>query len=469
MDNIDKDFQRYLTIVDTINDFGSSSRSNYDQIERKELKNHIMFSLFDKIGDNLYNLPRNDINNRYLKPCYDKLMKAFRPPLGSNARKEFHRPSDVENNTDEKFKQYLRENGNDYITKGNYYQTIENMTEFDLDSDLVPDKGWLFRELKDLTQGKMIKYVLDKNIAKKKIFCNSTFQYRDSMYINANTQNKNNNSNVFKDDDDCFHKDIVEYKITKDDGETFILDELGVKKEGQSYKLYYSCNGSNHISINFDVNIKAQQLTLFLKAAEELDKIETLEAESLKVLDSMFKIRCLKYNKYNTASTSEEYVILNEEEFLRVLFDLKRCMDYLPVKAALNANKKLNVKNIIYFFVSSDRLAIIYALLQKCPCIYVPDNANIFHVYNYNSNLSMEQTGGLKVSPQSTKITNKKSRSKEKFYFENFKISTLIGDIDDKNKSAFEEFMLNYQKKFNVDYLNYFWFIIYRFIFMLIE
>ena len=61
----------------------------------------------------------------------------------------------------------------------------------------------------------------------------------------------------------------------------------------------------------------------------------------------------------------------NRFRYIRSLYDLKRSGDYMTVEAALQANKNRS-PDVIYIFVSVDRMAVGYALTRGVPSILVP-------------------------------------------------------------------------------------------------
>jgi hypothetical protein len=299
--------------------------------------------------------------------------------------------------------------------------------------------------LETLTDGKVIKYVLDKNIADDKIFC-----------INPYDMDNNNNDTM------CFHKDYFDYYISKNNYETLCLKNLGTKKEQTKYQLFHT----DIIPISFKHKKKAQKLTLFIKAIKEFE-FQDIENLSLKTIDAVFNIRCDEYQEIYEQN-NDTYLVLNKPDYIYSLYDLKRGMDYLPVKATVNANKKFSRDDVMYFYVSSDRLAILFALLQGCPCIYIQSDANLLHVYNHKGLIPVEDRmqGGHIIENSNSKST--KSKRKPDYYFGDIFINEVV-DENKKDKSYFELFLLNYKKYFNKNEMDCFWYIIFRFLFYLIE
>ena len=97
----------------------------------------------------------------------------------------------------------------------------------------------------------------------------------------------------------------------------------------------------------------------------------------MKSLEDTYKITLkLKENKIplklkEDKSSSTDLVPLSPEEFILALFDFKRSMDYLYVKACQSANASAT-PNHRFVFVSNDRSACLYSILLGNPTILTP-------------------------------------------------------------------------------------------------
>ena len=216
---------------------------------------------------------------------------------------------------------------------------------------------------------------------------------------NKVSENTTNNS-VIKNHNDCCHKDHVAYIIQKKDYETMELNEVGVKNLTQ-YKIVHSYKNEDNVPIVFLNHQPHKGLTLFNRAIIEMNShaLDTLQNTALQVIDDVFGIRCDRYAAIYTTSLDHRFVSIKwtqPTKFPKALYDLKRAMDYLPVKATKNANLTFSQHDLIYFYVSSDRLAISYALLQGCPCILVDKGGTTFHIYNHKGSV---MHGGRSMIP----------------------------------------------------------------------
>jgi hypothetical protein len=114
---------------------------------------------------------------------------------------------------------------------------------------------------------------------------------------------------------------------------------------------------------------------------QELNK-KTVNAYKQKKGELLDKLR-ENMNPQTSERLSRDIIILEENDYVLALFDLKRAMDYLQVKACVSANEK-DKKN--YIFVSNDVLAITFALMNRQPCLKTAEigKVKIGTLYNYN-------------------------------------------------------------------------------------
>ena len=366
----------------------------------------------------------------------------------------------------------------------------------------------LYDQLSHISGKRFVKYVLDKNRTDNALFCvdpaiieettnASSIDTRVKPFIfksrykglfddyDDNRQSlPNNNDGAIKNTDDCCHKDHVDYFVTKNDCELLEIQTLGVKNLSQTnrnYKTVYSYEDEIDIPIQFMPDQRYKGLTLFNRVIIEMvsDDLETLRNTALQVIDTVFSLRCDRYaNIYGPTSSHMRSVSVRWTEpakFPKALYDFKRAMDYLPVKATKNANNQFGTHDMIYFHVSSDRLAIAYAILSGCPCILVENGGETFHVYNPKG--PREMVGGITASRVKTKTTLPKSQSESKRTeedmesYEDYMRMRLEDLLPAKGnpKSNFEAFLVRYKKVFKETKIDYFWYAVYRFLFFCLE
>ncbi len=149
---------------------------------------------------------------------------------------------------------------------------------------------------------------------------------------------------------------------------------------------------------------------------------------------------------------STDYIDLYPEEFNLALLDFKRAMDYLQVKACVESNKQN--EEVSYVFVSQDRPAILFALLNNCQCIKttqmkktnkktnVVKGDNILTLYNFG--------------PNKKKIIINASDERQVIYNENINNANLIINKDEEEDNGeIEEIEVEPEEQFENGAINY--------------
>jgi hypothetical protein len=201
--------------------------------------------------------------------------------------------------------------------------------------------------------------------------------------------------------------------------------------------------------------------------------LNALQTAALQTIDRLFSLRCDRFTTMYESSSIQTPVYLSSIEFHHALYDLKRGMDYLPVKATRNANLEFSKNNMMYFYVSSDRLAIAYALLQGCPCIYVEQGGNVFHIYNYRGQVTgmsggqaTTETTTMNYPKEQPPISKRNGEETENLYgYQQLRLDHLIPDASKEPFTEFESFLLRYKTVFKERFITNFWYIVYRFLF----
>jgi hypothetical protein len=519
--DIDKQsrLQRFLSIIDTIHDFCNTNRNitnSKDKLTRELLKDRVLQSLNLQFSYAL-EAERIFIDNAQL---HDQMLiiqrEIYCTADGPNL------PNNLEEKTITIIKDIFKAHNKDYYNEGEYFKILsipKNMSSEELNN-----------KLKDICGCNYVKYVLDKNRAKSHLFCVNPFNikiinttqsnplykkviqrsiYKGLFYDFENQKNKisiktgthsvlnyfttNTQNNTISGKEDCLHLDIVDYSLEKTSNELFTFDKLGVKKFNNKFRLYHTIGNLVDSPILFENNKKTdfKGLTLFLKSLQNIVKkfnkdkefykdditnIEQLETNALETISDVFRIRYKEFT-YKTPMNKDKIIYLPKLDFMYAIYDLKRSMDYLPVKACRNINKQFEKDSIKYFYITSDRLALMYALIQECPCIYIEYNStndniiNNFHIYNYKSNIT---GGALHDNTLIHKVTLFKEdcnitieQKKQKEYNEKIPLT----DILDFNNpiDSFEQFLIGYKELSGRNYITYFWYVVYRFMFFFME
>jgi hypothetical protein len=108
-----------------------------------------------------------------------------------------------------------------------------------------------------------------------------------------------------------------------------------------------------------------------------------------------------------------------------------------------------------------------YAIIQKCPCIYICDN---FHIYNYKSKIP-DESNIIKLDIFSEYYIRGCDESIEEEEIKEYIHRIPLSDIFDLNnpKDKFEKFLIRYKTSTGRNYISYFWYVVYRFIFFFAE
>lgn len=280
-------------------------------------------------------------------------------------------------------------------------------------------------ETKKYTLGpsKIARYILDGNALNNDIFNglteNGLFTEYDAIKSKAKSKGKNTKGNGNSmtylaelpiDDDveqspESFSFYTSEYFLTKCSnqenigGELLFLDKIGAYQPlNRRHNLYFMYK---NITYSIDVDQSSQNVSnglgLFVQLINAINE-RTLGVSSLRqdVKDelkskleklglSLIRKRyslILDFQDNTNANANavhkldlgkkkqtkdQNFLYLERQDFIIALFDFKRAMDYLYVKACYEANKSQT--DTTYVFVSSDRSAIWYALNLGCPCI----------------------------------------------------------------------------------------------------
>ena len=183
-------------------------------------------------------------------------------------------------------------------------------------------------------------------------------------------------------------EEFQQYKLTKKKNELLFVDEIAVKNADDGYNMILKLKTNINVIVDLSKKSKDKNgLPMFLKLFDEINKKTLgyknrrkevseqlksgLEKAGLEDLKKMYRITLA-----DVADNDPQYIVLNKEEFIKALFDFKRAMDYLYVKASLTANmrEKIDAKfkepqKRKFVFVSTDLSAICYSIFLNNPCI----------------------------------------------------------------------------------------------------
>jgi hypothetical protein len=246
---------------------------------------------------------------------------------------------------------------------------------------------------------------------------------------------------------------LANYQLTKQDRELLFFDTLGVKRFGDNYIIYHTFgNKECHISFDDLDLIKIAKLS-------ETSSIEDVEKSALTTIKNVFKIVCTKFDNDETPDDTIQF--LNVQNYTYALYDLKRAMDYLPVKACKNANMKFGETAFIY--VSQDRLAVMYAILQNCISILTKPNKTI--VIYKNTTFTNLIGGTDKPKYPNTEIEMNETIDSE--YIE-FNDAIPFDDLAVSENNLFTEFLTTYKNVSNKKHISFFWYVVYKTLFAFI-
>jgi hypothetical protein len=210
-----------------------------------------------------------------------------------------------------------------------------------------------------------------------------------------------------------YEEEFQQYKLTKKKHELILFDTISIINKENNYIVKLSF-GSQTKEIKTENRSKG--LPMFLKFFDEITKrtlgyknistsnfIKDQLAKGLKKLClDEFKIM-YKITLQELDDSEKEYLKLKKEDFIKALFDIKRSMDYLYVKACCTANMReklaanpgfpINAKKAInlpnkqekkFIFVSLDKSAIAYALMLNTPCILTTTQGGYKYIELFN-------------------------------------------------------------------------------------
>ena len=247
-----------------------------------------------------------------------------------------------------------------------------------------------------------IAYVTDANQLNNDLFSSSNNMHYQGLFTDYDavktkkivktsipTVSKNNEPSVFRRNSDnsqsggaFINDEFTIYSLTKSANELLFFDELGVFQQDSTFIIGHYINKIFR-KIELDarkIDKTPNGLSLFLKIINEINKktlgalqirndqklqlISKLKQASLQALEDRYRITIGLEDKSRDYA-KENIAQLERQDFILALFDLKRSMDYLYVKAAKQAQRN----NTKFVFVSNDRSAIFYALWLDIPCI----------------------------------------------------------------------------------------------------
>lgn len=226
----------------------------------------------------------------------------------------------------------------------------------------------------------------------------------------------NSDSNDGNDVYNAYINEFQEYALEKSKGELIFLDKIFVEYDSsyrQKFKLRYSINKNQDkdININRASNTNSKKypkgLSQFLMLFDEINRktfgykklasigkdkktklIQQIQKIGLQVIEDTYKVS-LKLDNENEQNTGN-IIKLYPDEFIKSLFDFKRSMDYLYIKACKAANTsgqtwynfpgkdaefmstEQSCSQHKFVFVTGDRSAAAYSIYLGNPTIYTP-------------------------------------------------------------------------------------------------
>jgi DNA-binding transcriptional MerR regulator len=430
------EIQKILSILDTVHDYGNTGRVN-DVFKKKKMNTefnpafiidflilgYVHHYFKDIIGLSKSQHYLKDINNcnrtDYLK-SNTKIINLFCknfyfPTYGDRIIYRSPSPETVSKSI---LFEYLKEKNIQYKEKVCEWNDLKksNLIKLNLGNkkdgtgiyaleDIEEQASKLYTKLQYFYNAKELSYVTDANKMNNKWFCVSGQSYTHykgifSQFDSFKTKTQSGGMGKFDlDEYRCNEEEFQTYTLTEKGGELLKLTELYVNKEDDLYTLEYKLDKSQKlIKLTEDDSSKKDPrgLSLFLLLFNEINK-KTLGYLSFNKGDAKKHnleedIKNIGYNalkdKYKIGldliDSDKSIVLLKPKDFVLVLLDLKRSMDYLYVKAAYSANQNQNDKK--YIFISSDRSAVYYSLLLNTPAILTPpkDDLGNRYIYLYN-------------------------------------------------------------------------------------
>jgi hypothetical protein len=274
---------------------------------------------------------------------------------------------------------------------------------------------------------------------------------------------------------DCvIRRNLQNYELSKSNKELLFFDTLGVKKSGGQYVIYHNIGDKEYLIEMDKMPIDAKKgLPLFaLSVLDALDKskrkpfdsdpiqdISLIQDIASKTISLVFKIGC----PLMTSSGKVASIQLSEDKYIQALYDLKRAMDYLPIKACSEANKHPTTSHQTKFvYVSQDRLAVMYSLLQGCPTLHTKKDKRCVM---YNAPII---GGGIVDKPQKRSVNSlQNSISTDVEQRDTFYNIPFNDYIDASNITLFDQFIAVLKEQSKDKYLNLVWYVTYKKLFYL--
>lgn len=481
----DVDQQQFLSLMDTIHDFGDTGRTK-DVILQKNadagfasfnnavLLDFLMLSLVrdnfrDIIGLSLrhnYLTTKEDCSTNKVKDHYiaQYICRAFY--WSAYEKKVVYRsptePEKISKNfifASRDFPKGEKVNLTieDAINKdGVQRNKIPFKTSINIYEDGVVKSDKVQTAFQNVLRSHKVKYVLDANALNNDIFEGKTetgwFTKYDALRSKESkekTRSKETKTPKYEEelpleiieDEQQGRFDTLPYYLTRKQvdvnggggvgGELLVLDKIGAYKPPSKniHSIYYDYNKKSY-DINLKKNVDSKFVTglgLFVQLINAInertlgvlslrqdakDELRSkLESLGMALITDRYRLK-LEMTDSSTDDShnangskikqmkDDRFLHLKKHDFIMALFDFKRAMDYLYVKACYEANKAQN--DIKYVFVSSDRSAICYALNLGCPCmltrkVHVDENGKkqqkvvIYRPDLYNKNITSKK------------------------------------------------------------------------------
>jgi hypothetical protein len=209
------------------------------------------------------------------------------------------------------------------------------------------------------------------------------------------------------------------YKLTKENNELVFIDEIQVNKNNidNQYRVVHCINVKSKKYWNIDMSQKSKGLPFFLKFFNEINKktlgYKTIQASAdikKQLLDGMNRIGIKSFKDMYKVTLTEidpdpSVIQLDRQEFVKAIFDFKRAMDYLYVKAVQSANASSVYPDTKFIFVSQDKSAIWYSLFLSNPTIMTSRSGGMKYMELFNfpqkktNNASKPSTSILQKPP----------------------------------------------------------------------
>jgi len=404
------DLQHFLSLMDTIHDYGNTGRTaksisrkqllegedddKYDEIEsftfnKAFLVDFLMLALIQNNFKDTIGLSKKQNYLTSRNNCASD--KVNSTPIAQNICSRFYFPT-------YEGKIVFRSPKPEAITKdilfasknykeGDTFETTINYTS--LESKL----GSIDKLFCEIFKCKDVRYVLDANSLDNSIFDNKIYHGLFKDYDAAPNTRKYDDALLLDLDKlpdlQKSFKEFQEYELTKSNGELIFLENIRVVSENNEYIVKYhyktdyfirlrrkdeekkfSTGLSQFVQIINAINENTLGVQQLRKGSKENLRIK-LERVGIEVLHKRYSI-FPDFIEFKDGSNGEKEstLFLNKSDFIMALFDFKRAMDYLYVKACHTANTSSSrAADTQYVFISSDRSAIYYAINLGCPCV----------------------------------------------------------------------------------------------------